>query len=46
MTKNEHSNLLQKSTTLGALSGDITPTHGDIWLNDYNLATHPKYVDK
>lgn len=33
-----------KSTTLGALSGDIQPTQGEIWLNGYNLTTHPKYV--
>eukprot|EP00026_Physarum_polycephalum_P000423 Phypoly_transcript_00424.p1 GENE.Phypoly_transcript_00424~~Phypoly_transcript_00424.p1 ORF type:complete len:1603 (+),score=299.16 Phypoly_transcript_00424:284-4810(+) len=30
-----------KSTTLGAMSGDIVPTQGDIWLNGYNLATSP-----
>jgi len=30
-----------KSTTLGALSGDIQPTQGDIWLNGFNLQTNP-----
>lgn len=30
-----------KSTTLGALSGDIVPTKGDVWLNGYSLAGDP-----
>jgi len=30
-----------KSTTLGAMSGDIQPTSGEIWLNDFNLAADP-----
>jgi len=30
-----------KSTSLGAMSGDITPTAGEIWLNGYNLASNP-----
>ncbi len=33
-----------KSTSLGALSGDIVPTQGEIFLNKFNLAVNPQYA--
>lgn len=30
-------NLIPISTTLAALSGDVVPAQGEIWLNGYNL---------
>lgn len=26
------------------MSGDIVPTHGEVWLNNYNLTTNPEFV--